>query len=83
MSAFEQMITPASSQIAVTPNDSADLPKGVCKALEVIADGDVSCLAESDDTPITRTGMTAGSVILVRVRRVYATGTTATVVALY
>ncbi len=38
----------ARSQKAVTPNDDADLPDGVCAALLVTADGDVTCLAVDD-----------------------------------
>ncbi|RVC47590.1 hypothetical protein EN781_00190 [Mesorhizobium sp. M4A.F.Ca.ET.090.04.2.1] len=80
---YGKMILPASSQVAVTPDDSNDLPGGVCNALEVIATGDVACIAAADTAAITRTAVPAGTVILVRARRVKATGTTATVVALY
>ncbi len=38
----------ARSQKAVTPNDDMDLPDGVCAALLVTADGDVTCLAVDD-----------------------------------
>jgi hypothetical protein len=83
MGSFDRMMTPASSQKLVTPSDSADLPGGVCKALEVIATGDVVCLAENDDTAVTRAAVPAGAIIEVRIKRVLSTGTTATVVALY
>jgi hypothetical protein len=83
MSSFDRMMTPASSQKVVTPSDTDDLPGGACKALEVIATGDVVCLAENDDAAVTRTAVAAGTVIEVRVRRVLSTGTTATLVALY
>jgi hypothetical protein len=78
-------ISPGRSQKAVTPDDDNDLPDGACKALEVIADGDVATIAEddADDAPVTRSGLTAGRVIEMRVRRVLATGTTATVLAIY
>lgn len=82
-SSYEQMVTPASSQVLVTPNDSSDLPNGPCKALEVIATGDVVSIAENDNIAVTRSAVAAGTIIQVRIRRVNATGTTATVVALY
>ncbi|RWI35451.1 hypothetical protein [Mesorhizobium sp.] len=74
---------PASSQKLVVPNDTADLPSGVCKALEVIAAGDISSIAENDTVAVNRSAVAAGTIIQVRIRRVNATGTTATVVALY
>lgn len=80
-------MTPSTSQKLVTPDDDADLPDGVCKALEVIAvDGGtvVNCVAESDgdEENVSRDHVFVGQIIQVRARRVLET-TTATVVALY
>jgi hypothetical protein len=75
----------AVSQIAVTPNDNVDLPGGSCRALEVLVGGNIVCIAATDPDAgaITRTGYLAGTIIPISIRRVKATGTTATVLALY
>lgn len=72
---------PAKSQVLVTPADE-DLPGGVCKAIEVIAAGNVVTLAEGDTVAVTRPGVAPGTIIPVRIKQVR-TGTTATVVAYY
>lgn len=74
-------LAPAKRQVLVVPAN-ADLPNGVCKAIEVIVAGDVETLAEGDVTPVTRAAVSAGTVIQVRMKQVRA-GTTATVVAYY
>lgn len=76
---------PGISAILVTPNDNADLPRGVCRAIEILSAGNVVTVAQSDPDSgaITRTGYPVGTVIPVCVRRVKATGTTATIAALY
>lgn len=78
----DSLISPARSQKAVTPDDDNDLPDGVCKSLEVVATGDVVCIAEEDTVAATRSAVAAGTIIPVRVRRVME-ATTATVLALY
>ena len=71
----------AKSILAITPNDSTDLAF-VTKALYVTADGNISIIAQEDADPVTLP-VTAGQIIPIRVKRVRATGTTATVVGLY
>lgn len=61
---------------AITPNDGADLPR-VVKALYVGGAGAIALTTEYGST-VTFTGVTAGSVLPVRVKKVSATGTTAT-----
>ncbi len=74
---------PASSQVAVTPNDDTDLPDGVCKALEVTVAGNLVTIGADDTVAVTRPNVAAGTIIPVRIKRVKSTGTSATVVALY
>jgi len=72
---------------AVTPNDSADLALGTCRALYVGAAGDISIddlTGEAAGESVVFVGVTAGSILPVQTARVNATGTTATsIVALY
>lgn len=67
--------------VAVEPSDSADLPGGPVKAIVLITDGDVSFVppGNADNDPVTFTGRAAGFIPPFVVRRVLATGTTATV----
>ncbi|HEV7283909.1 MAG TPA: hypothetical protein VGN75_03555 [Kaistia sp.] len=66
---------------AVTPSDSTDLPGGPVKAIVLVTDGNVSFLppGNANNEPVSFTGMLAGFVPPFHVRRVLATGTTATV----
>lgn len=79
----DSLVAPARSQKAVVPSNTADLPDGVCKALEVIVSGSLSCVAQDDVDPVARPNVIAGTIIPLRVRKVMATGTTASVLALY
>lgn len=74
---------PARSIRAVTPDDDADLPDGVCKSIYVLTDGNLELVAERDDVDDAVTvPVTAGMIVPVRARRVME-DTTATVLALY
>lgn len=73
---------PASDAKAVTPSDSTDLPNGIARSLLVIAAGNVSFITAKGTTQ-TYSSVPAYTVIPVAASRVRATGTTATVVALY
>ena len=72
---------------AITPNDSTDLPLGVCRGIYVGVTGNVSIDDLSGETAgesVVFVGLPAGSVLPVQTARVNATGTTATsLVALY
>lgn len=68
--------SPGSRASAVTPNDSADL-SDTARYLWIGVAGDVKVDTAGGDT-VTFKGCAAGSVLPVRVRRVHATGTTAT-----
>lgn len=70
-------ISAARRVAAITPSDGADLDR-FPKAIYIGGAGNVSLIAIDDTDPVTFTGLAAGSVLLVRARRVRATGTTAT-----
>ena len=74
--------SPAYSAAAVTPSDSVNLI-GEVKSLYIGGAGNVRVLTSNGET-VTFSNMQAGSYLLVQVRRVFATNTTATnIVALY
>lgn len=74
---------PAKNAAAVTPSDSADLGD-VAVALYVGGAGDVSVDTVGGQESIVFSSMSAGTILPVRVKRVNATGTTATnIVALW
>lgn len=75
----------ARSSADVTPDDDTNLPRSSSKGLTVNADGDLSLLfagMKDDDTPVTRS-VKAGLHYPWHVKRVLATGTTATGIAIY
>jgi len=77
------MFGPAHNAAAVTPNDGSDLANS-STALFVGGAGAVKVDMVGGTTGVTLTGVVAGSVLPIRVSRVYSTGTTATnIVALY
>jgi hypothetical protein len=68
---------------AITPNDSTDLPLGVCRAIYAGAGGNIS-IVDLSGTTVVFTGVTGGSILPVQTARVNATATTATsLIALY
>lgn len=67
---------PAKRWIAVTPNDSSDLPGGVPKALWVNGAGNLELVG--DDGVSVNFTVSASSPIDLRPTRIKATGTTAT-----
>lgn len=69
---------PAANAAAVTPNDSADLTN-VSRSLYVGGAGDIK-VDMADVGTVTFTGVVAGSILPIRVKRVYSTGTTATTI---
>jgi hypothetical protein len=68
--------SPASKAFAITPNDTADLAVST-RGLWIGGDGSVKITTVDGDT-VTLSGCGAGTVVPVRVKRVFATGTTAT-----
>lgn len=76
-------INPARNASAVTPHDTNALAN-TSKALYVGGAGNIACRLADDSTDVTFVGLTAGSILPVRVTHVRATSTTATsIVSLY
>jgi hypothetical protein len=82
--AYERDYTSASgSAVAVTPNDGTDLVN-TSRAIYVGVSGNIAVILDKDSSSVIFVGAQAGSVLPIRVKRVLATGTTATsLVALY
>lgn len=75
----DEMIRPPCDAVSITPSDSADLPRYV-RALTCTGAGNASVIpsgAPDDSNPIT-IAIAAGQWFPLEVRRVRATGTTAT-----
>lgn len=68
---------PAERSFAVTPNDSNDLTEST-RGLWVGAAGNLSLMLVGDTAAVVFVGVQAGSLLPLRVKRVRATGTTAT-----
>lgn len=74
--------SPFASAATVTPNDGTDLPGGVTRGVYIGGAGGLK-VGMADGTTLTFAAVPLG-VILLRVKRIYATGTAATnIVALY
>jgi hypothetical protein len=70
--------TPARSAVAITPDDNTDLARGATRGLYIGGGGDVTVIMADDSAAVTLAGLVAGVVHPLRVKRVKATGTTAT-----
>ena len=78
----ENTTGPAQYAAAVTPSDSANL-SSIARALYVGTSGNVAAVMP-DDSVVTFSGVQAGQVLPVRVKRVNSTNTTASnIVALF
>jgi hypothetical protein len=75
---------PAQNWVAVTPNDSTDVPRGRFRALYIGGAGAVSLIDPVSGSAVVFAAVPVGTVLHVEASRVRATGTTATnIVALY
>lgn len=63
---------------AITPNDDTDLPGGVTRAIYVGGAGNIVADSASGDTSITFTGLLAGVIYPLHIKRVRSSLTTAT-----
>lgn len=77
MGYYERLQIPAGSATAITPNDDTDLATET-RSLYVGGAGNVSVILANDADPVTLTALAVGVLHELRVRRVRATGTTAT-----
>ena len=76
--------SPAWDAAAVTPNDSADLPRVATRALWIGGGDGTLSVVMSGGTTVAFAGVADGTLLPIRVDRVRATGTGATgIVALY
>lgn len=78
----DHAFAPARRLAAVTPSDTADLQPGPAKALWIAAAGTLSVIAADDSAAVALGSLGAGTLVPVRAKRIMATGTSATVVAL-
>ena len=69
----------ATDAASVTPSDSTDLTGGATKGLYIGGAGNIK-VDMADGTTITFTALSAGIIHPVSAKRVYATGTTATLI---
>lgn len=71
----------ARNAIAVVPSDSADLAN-ISRAIYIGGAGNlqVTLAADADGTSVVLTGVTAGAIYPLRVKRVWAASTTATLI---
>lgn len=72
------LTAPAHDGFAITPSDGADLPD-VTRALYVGGPGHVALMLQAGTT-LTLSNVPSGSLLPLRVRRLLATGTTATAI---
>lgn len=77
MASLDFQIVPASKAVAITPNDNTDLPITV-RAVYVGGVGNLAVILKDDTTAVIFAGVPIGTLLPILVRRVLATGTTAT-----
>lgn len=77
MSLPRDLSSPSSRALTITPADSADLP-AVVRALWVGDAGSVRVVLADDADAVTISAVPAGTLLPIIVKRVLATGTTAT-----
>lgn len=68
--------SPAEGCFAIAPSDSAELPF-VTKGIYIGGDGDLAVVALGNSAPVTFRNLLAGTILDVRAKAVFATGTTA------
>ncbi|MCD8568181.1 MAG: hypothetical protein LRY50_07500 [Geovibrio sp.] len=68
---------PATKIKAITTSNTVDLPF-IASAIYVGGAGNISILAQDDETPVTFTAVPVGTILPIRAKRVFQTGTTAT-----
>jgi hypothetical protein len=68
--------TPVRSSFVISPSDTAELPF-VTRALYIGSAGNITARLADDTASVTFNGLGAGSILPIRARQIYATGTTA------
>lgn len=72
------IVAPASTAFTITPDDVTDLPE-ITRSVFVGSAGNVSVVMHSG-AQLTFQGLAAGTILPIRIRRLRATGTTATAI---
>lgn len=75
-SSANSLSSPAAECFAITPSDSADLPRAT-KAIYVGTGGDIVLRAVESDSDVTLRNTIGGSILDIRVRALRDTGTSA------
>lgn len=71
---YGSVTAPAGGAFAITPDDSGSI---YATALYVGTGGDIKVDMENEDSAVTFAGVADGSILPIRVKRVYSTDTTA------
>jgi len=80
----ERLQEPGSDIVPITPNDSADLPDGWCRAIRCVTDGTfVGHTIEGGSTNPRTIAMVAREILPVGFRRILSSGTSGTYEAIY
>jgi hypothetical protein len=69
--------SPARNSFTITPSDTAELPF-VTRSVYVGGSGDITARLADDAAQVTLKAVPVGTVLPIRARQIYATGTTAT-----
>jgi hypothetical protein len=69
-------IAPGSKAFAITPNDSDDLAEAA-RAVYIGTGGNVTCILADDSSSVLFTAISSGTMLPIRVKKVFDTGTTA------
>jgi hypothetical protein len=71
--------TPVRTSFVITPSDTTELPF-VTRAIYIGSAGNLTARLADDTTSVAFNGLPPGTVLPIRVRQVYATGTTSGIV---
>lgn len=82
-SGLSDVSAPADSAVVITPDDNTDLVNNT-KSIYVGGTGNLSVVMLGDGSTVLFSGIPAGAILPIQVKRIRATGTTASlIVALY
>lgn len=75
----EGLQSPASRGVVITPNDGADLATN-SRAIWIGGAGNLTVLLAGDTASVLISSIPAGTLLPIRAKRIYSTGTTATLI---
>ncbi len=80
---FDEENSPALNAMLVTPDDSGELSM-ITRALFIGIGGNIKCILKNDSDPVTFNNIVSGSILPLRVKKVFDTDTTAlNIIGLY